>query len=378
MAVKALASQHDTILAPLAIAGIIFFILLALHPSTLTLWIMGILILALFMAAKNNYKQIIIATERRGKPFKLHFETLPILIALVILGLAGYSGYFISKAAFADYYHRQALNAVASNQILQAYSHLVKAERLNPDTDLYRTDLAQTNFALANAIALSKGPNESSPAGSLTDKDKQDIQTLLSQSIAEGRMAVALSPNNAANWEILGSIYRQISGVAQNALAFSIDSYSQAIQKDPTNPALRLSVGGIYYSVKNYDLAIRFFADAANLKPDYANAYYNLSIALRDKGDLTNAIASAEKTVSLTDPKSNDYKIATDLLAALKSKTTTETAAQNSESDLTQASKTSSALEDKKLPKVLNLPKPEKVSTPAAVKKETTPAQTQP
>jgi len=96
----------------------------------------------------------------------------------------------------------------------------------------------------------------------------------------------------------------------------------KAIQLDPMNPALRLAVGEIYYSIKNYDLAIRFFTDAVNLKPDYTNAYYDLAIAYREKGDFNDAQLIAQQSLTLinkgTDPK--DYKIVSDLITDLKAR----------------------------------------------------------
>jgi tetratricopeptide (TPR) repeat protein len=272
----------------------------------------------------------------------------------------------LGTALTADVNHRAALNA-ASNNALVTYNSLRESERLNPYIDLYHTDLAQTNFALANSLAASKGPTQASPSGSLTDDDKRTIQTLLTQSINEARYAVALSPRNSANWEILGSIYRQITGVAQNALVFSLDAYGHAIVQDPRNPVLRLNVGGIYYSAKNYELATRFFTDAANLKPDYANAYYNLSITLRDKGDLQNAVLAAQQVVSLlqSDTNNPDYKTASAYLADLQAKVATTSA------KLTPpAAQENAALQNKNLPQVQvpelnNKPEP---ATPEAVK----------
>jgi cytochrome c-type biogenesis protein CcmH/NrfG len=183
---------------------------------------------------------------------------------------------------------------------------------------------------------------------------------------------VALNPNNPINWEILGSIYRQISGVAQNALSFSLDSYGRAITRDPLNPVLRLTVGGIYFSINNYDMAIRFFTDAVNLKPDYANANFNLAIALAQKGDFVSAQTIAERTVSLLDPKSEDYKIATQVLSQIKDKVASQAADQAKLAEQqAEATSQQSSLQDKNLPKVLNLPAPENVSTPAAIKKQT-------
>jgi len=367
-----------------------------LHVSTLSFFVVGLLILAAFttlgtlsghltrtretFSGPSSIKDVLmriasnVSTTHTSEE-TIRIEALPSIILTVVVALVLISLYFGTRFTIADYHHRLALNAGSNNQLVEAYNQLVEAERLNPINDLYRTNIAQTNFALANAIAISKGPTEASPTGSLTDQDKTNIQTLLQQSINEGRTAIAISPKSAINWEILALLYRQISGVAQNALIFSLDSYGKAIQQDPLNPALRLSVGGVYYAVQNYDLAIRFFTDSANLKPDYANAFYNLSVALRDKGDLTNAQAAGEQVVKLVDSKSPDYKVANDYLTDLKNRISS---GNNKQSGIIPpAAQQTAALEKKELPKVVNVgTPPDKITTPSAIKKSPAPSPT--
>lgn len=352
-----------------AVSGLAFFTLLALHPSTLPLWVLGIVLISSFLVLNREFIQnVSVKTEVPSSNLKLNLDALPVILMLIILILIGAGFVFIGRFALADYHHQLGVKALSQNQGIIGYNELVTAEKIDPKVALYHTDLAQTSFVLANAIASSKGPTESSPSGSLTDADKQMIQQLLSQAIAEGQNATTLSPKNPAAWEILGSIYRQISGVAQNALSFALDSYGKAVGLDPLNPVLRLNIGGVYYSVKNYEMAIRFFTDAITLKPDYANAYYNLSVTLRDKGDLPNAQAVAEKMISLLDPKSPDYKTASDFLSDLKARIATGSADQ---AQMTPpAASESGALQKSQLPKVLNLPKPENISTPPAIKKK--------
>ncbi|MDO8570697.1 MAG: O-antigen ligase family protein [Candidatus Daviesbacteria bacterium] len=386
-AFKSLTSAQGSLSLSLAIACIVFFVLLFLHASTLILWVLGIIFLAFFMIINKQLTHqvhlgLTSPSERKidanGETF-VQFDILPMIILVAVVAFVGVGFYFITyKFALADYHHRQALNSASKGQLLNAYNSLITAEQINPDIDLYRVDLAQTNFAMANLIASSKGPTEASPSGSLTDEDKTTIQQLLSQAISEGRNATVLSPRNSANWEVLGSIYRQISGVAQNALSFSLDSYGRAIQNDPLNPGLRLAVGGIYYSAKSYDMAIRFFGDAVNLKPDYANAYFNLAVAYKDKGDLVSAASATQQVVSLLDQNSEDYKVANQFLEDLKTQIASESAKQQAEAAeaqqgtnlQTEGNKTS-ALQEKNLPKVLDLPKAENISTPAAIKKPT-------
>lgn len=368
----------------LAISGIVFFVILLLHASTLPLFVIGLLILACFMAvgahlpnlgqtrfSGNGFKQILMKVAStvnldQTASETISLEALPSILLTITIALAAFAFFFAGKFAVADLHHRNALNAVAQNQGLLAYNELVAAEKLNPLSDLYRTDLAQTNFALANAIAVAKGPTQASPSGSFTDQDRQNIQVLLQQAITEGRTATTLSPRSAINWEILGSLYRQISGVAQNALLFALDSYGRAIQNDPLNPLLRLSVGGTYYAIQSYDMAIRFFTDAVNLKPDFANGFYNLSVAYRDKGDLNSAIAAAQQAVNLVDKNSQDYKVASDYLKDLQAKVPSSTESANLTNPTAQDK---GALQNKELPKVVELPKPEKIATPEAIKK---------
>jgi tetratricopeptide (TPR) repeat protein len=356
----------------LSVSAIVMVVLLLVHASSPVLWIVGIAILAMLMDAHKSYGKaeelsIGIKASKLTDSNLIVGDILPFIIFVPVALFVFWVFWNLFLGISADVNHRLALDSASKNG-LETYNRLRDAERFNNFIDVYHTDLAQTNFALANALAASKGPSQASPAGSLTDSDKQTIQTLLSQSIAEARFAVALSPRNPQNWEILASIYRQISGVAQNALDFSLDAYGHAIQQDPLNPVLRLNVGGIYYSIKNYELATRFFTDAANLKPDYANAYYNLSIALRDKGDLKNAIAVAQQTVTIlqANPQSPDYKTASQYLADLQARAATGSAQQSSIT--APAAQQNGSLENKNLPQVqvpeLNT-KPE-VATPSA------------
>lgn len=354
-------NQDNThvILPALAISGVMAIVLMALHATTLVSTVITLLVLAILMASQKSVREGVMefsigikATTANDRQFDL----FPILVFIGFLALAIPTLFRFVPAVSADYYHRLALTQASKNGTL-TYQYLQRAESLNPYVDLYRVDMAQTNFALANALA-SKAANAKDPATALTTQEKQTIQTLLAQAINEGRAAVALSPRSARNWEVLASVYRNIAGVAQNALAFSLDAYGRAIQQDPLNPVLRLNTGSIYQAAKSYDLAIRFFSDAANLKPDYANAYYNLTGAYIGKNDFQSAQLVAQQTVNLlqSNKDSADYKVAAKLLEDIKAKTASENTQTQTQSNLPPVNVPS-----------LNNP-PAKVATPAAVK----------
>ncbi len=366
------AEEDPTLVPALAVSGVVAIVLLGIHATTLVSLVVTLFVLAAFMMAQRPVREKLMELSigiRATTSDNRQFDLFPVLVFIVFVIVAIPVLFQTFTATAADYYHRQALTQSTKNGT-STYQNLQKAESLNPQIDLYRVDMAQTNFALANAIAAQKGPTKANPQGSLTNQDKQTIQTLLSQAINEGRVSVALSPRSARNWEVLASIYRNITGVAQNALAFSLDAYGRAIQLDPVNPALRVNVGGIYYAAKNYALATRFFSDAANLKPDYANAYYNLAITLRDNNDLTNAVLVAQQLVNVLSktPTSTDYKTANTLLTDLKAKLASAQAAQQAQQAQAPAGEPTSALQNTNLPNVTTLNNPPQTTPAPAVK----------
>lgn len=356
------------LLPAMAMSGLLSIVLLAIHASTLVSVVITFFMLAVLMMAQKSMRERVTELSlgiKASTAGNRQLDLFPVILFVVYVIAAIAVLFNTVTMTAADYYHRQALLTANTNGAL-TYQYLQKAETLNPQVDLYRVDMAQTNFALANAIAARAKPGKNG-ALNLSTQDKQTIQTLLSQAINEGRVSVVLSPRSARNYEVLASIYRNIDGVAQNSLAFSLSAYGQAIQLDPLNPTLRLDVGGIYYVTKNWDNAIRFFTDAANLKPDYANAYYNLSIAYRDKGDVSDALAVANQTVVLlqSNQSSPDYKTAVQLQGELKTANAKEQSAAKQQAN---AGQSNSALQNSNLPKVANLNNPPSVTPAPSVK----------
>ncbi|MBN1168906.1 O-antigen ligase family protein [Candidatus Woesebacteria bacterium] len=291
----------SVIISALKLTGFVAIFLTFIHYSTLISVVFTLLLMAIYFfyqrldEGEDNDFSIGIKVRHKGNK---RINLLPGAVFVLTIALVSYIGNELYKAVTADYYHRLALSQ-ADRDGAKTYEYLQKAEKLNPHIDLYRVDMAQTNFALANVLATQKGPTPANSEGTLTDQDRQTIQTLITQAINEARVATTLAPRSSRNWEVLAGIYKNIAGVAENSLAFSLDAYGRAIEVDPFNPDLRLNVGLIYYSAGNYDQAVGFFTDSVDLKPDYVSGYYNLALALKENGELGNAKDAAEQVVSL-------------------------------------------------------------------------------
>ena len=236
---------------------------------------------------------------------------LPWLLFVLSVLIVSPLTYLAARAYSAETYFQRALTAAGKNDGRTTYQNLISAMQNNPYMDNYRVAYSQTNLLLANSLAANQN---------LTDADRSSVTQLVQQAIQEGKNAVALNPLKVTNVENLANIYRNLLNFAQGADAWTVAAYSQAITLDPTNPNLRISLGGVYYALKNYDLAIQLFQQAANLKPDLANAQYNLAQSYLQKGDLQAAATGLQTTLTLLEPASADYQKVSAELADVKKK----------------------------------------------------------
>ncbi len=279
------------------------------------------------------------------------------LMPLAVLGLTIFAGYQLGKVALADFYYAQSLFAAAENRGVDMYNLQIKALTLNPANDMYRIAYSQTNLALANSLA-----NQVSSASATSDQQKNTITQLVQQSVREGRNAVSLAPQRAANWENLAGIYRTLINFAQGADQWTLASYNQAITLDPNNPQLRFNLGSIYFTAQNWQAAAQTFAAATSLKPDYANAHYNLAQSLKNLKLNDQAIQELQLTSSLvcaTDTTNKDCVAVTQELKDLGATTATPSAVSSTETPLSTPSANNKALQ-----KVKTTPAP-KISTPS-------------
>lgn len=297
-----------------AFAVFIVFIILLAVPANFTLLATLYVLLGLLGVVHGRERTASFVAEDLSGGRR---STLPIAPGLAILLIVGGSvvlAIFGGRAYGAEIFYKRALDAAARNDGQGLISNLNQAINLNPEVDRYHTVASQAALAVANGIA-SRGSS-----GSITDQDRQNISQAIQDAIKQAQIAVSLNRERSNNWEFLGSVYRSLITVAQGADQFAILTYNQAIALEPVNPILRLNLGGIHYQAGRFDDAIKSFELAVAAKSDWANAHYNLAVALRDKGDLQRAVAEMEQTLALVQPGTKDYETAQSELESLRSK----------------------------------------------------------
>ncbi len=238
----------------------------------------------------------------------------------LILGLGLTYGTYRVYAA--EYYMRQAQLALTRQDAKATYENHLKAIKLMPAIAAYHTSLSQIDLELASSISQKKN---------LSDEDKQQIASLIQQAIAEAKTAVQLQPNNSGLWQNLALIYRNLITTAKNANQFADQYYAQALKLDPANPYLHLRYGGLFYQLaqitkdktqqqKLLAQALQQFQTAVQLKPDYANAYYNLAKTYELANNFQAAYQAMQQVLANLDQNSPDYNLAKEELKKLEEK----------------------------------------------------------
>jgi len=243
----------------------------------------------------------------RFKTLKLSFRASPkYALALAAVFLCVSAGVVVLftiglKLYIADYYAGQSLLTSNNNTKI---SYLQKSIALAPYQDSYYLGLANSYMAIANQKAVSNG-------------NQADIINNLNAAIADGRKAIEISPNSAANNEAVALIYENASFYTRGALEWAENLYNKEIELDPQNPTphLRLALVNMARanaetedSEKQYDIgeAIKKYDDAIALKADFAAAYYGKAIADERLNNLDDAIEQL-KNANIVSANNADY-----------------------------------------------------------------------
>jgi len=272
-------------------------VLFAIFPPSPVTTILLFVLLALFGSQ-----------ERKKSTIKVNNTSKTLIItplfALFVFALINTVGFVKAELLF-----RQSINSAAANNGAEAYELIQETVNTNPYVDRFHSAYAQINLSLAQTIASKE---------SLNDQDTESIAQLIQQAIREAKNTVSVNTQRSDNWALLGIVYNAVIPFAEGADEFAIQSYNQAIALEPTNPNLRISLGGIYYSLEDYSSAIDTFRLAVAAKPDLANSHFNLSSAYREKGEIEKAINEMTIVLSLVEKDSADFFLASAELETLE------------------------------------------------------------
>ncbi len=240
------------------------------------------------VALKAGALRFIPATSQQHSPSTpSHLSSINLLsyaFLLISTALALFVGYTSFRAYKAEAASLQAAVLINQGQSLESIRKAsVNAVMANPYRDVYHRNLAIIDLEIVKV--LSNQPN-------LEEQDKNNLSLLIQEAIAQGKIITGYqnpplpgqSTLNVANWETLGSVYANLATAVKDFHPHAINVANKIVQLDKFNPKSWISLGQVLQLTNDLDGAIKAFETAVSLKPDFANAHYNLAQALKAKG----------------------------------------------------------------------------------------------
>lgn len=265
------------------IPGVVIFVL--------TLFFSGLFLAHLYNSAFLEKKNIVFSSNP-----KIGFISSLVLVALFVAST--YLSYSLYNNFSSLWYFQKALYAGnVSKNLDDSEKYLEKAESLVPYDVYYRTQV-DVNIAKINKLF----------SEDLSKMDKSVIQKTfsdsLSKAISAGLNARAVDPDNYLNWISLGQAY-EVASSPQVNISGAYDSanvaYSEALKRNPQNPAINLLFARLENERNNFSKAKDYTLAAIKQKPNYLDAYFLLSQLEVANKNLKGAIDSVS-VATLIDP----------------------------------------------------------------------------
>ena len=133
-------------------------------------------------------------------------------------------------------------------------------------------------------------------------------QGQLKQSLQQVNILLQQFPNSSILYNISGVAYRGL-----DQLDASIKSYEKALSIKPDFAEACYNMGNALRDQGKLNEALEAYTKAISIKPDYADAYNNMAVALKKQGKLEEAIEAYNNTVSINP----DHWTAKHMLSAL-------------------------------------------------------------
>ncbi|MEI8328012.1 MAG: tetratricopeptide repeat protein [Candidatus Taylorbacteria bacterium] len=163
--------------------------------------------------------------------------------------------------------------------------------------DVYLQGKTEAQLTKANAIATeaSKSTNAST-----TEELVKKFADVVNTALLDARAAITYDTNDYYNHVSEARVSELASNIKlENAYENATKAYTAAIQLNPKNPSIYLSLAKLEISQKKLDESVKTIGAALQLKPNYIDAVFLLSQVYAEKGDLPNAIIAAKFATQL-------------------------------------------------------------------------------
>ncbi|MFC1663745.1 tetratricopeptide repeat protein [Patescibacteria group bacterium] len=228
-------------------------------------------------------------------PITIGISFLLVLVLIFGLGL----GFIGVQKYLGEIKYIKSTEAWQKGETEKAINYLTEAINLNPNLDRNFREISQLYLLQLNKVL---GRDD------LSTKEIQDqSQIFIGNAINFSKRATDLNPENVANWNVRGFIYRNMIGILGGAENWAVISYQRAVELEPNSPFALAEIGRVYLAkvdiledepeiAENLVLAKENFEKSLELKSDYAPAHFQIAMIYVREENIDQAIKKLEQT----------------------------------------------------------------------------------
>jgi len=213
------------------------------------------------------------------------------------------------RVSLGHWYAKQAQRAFSKQEFTQGIALTQQSLYFDPSKAAVQRDfgLAQLEYAQALANKVTTDEKE-------TESLATTVANSLSQAVTAARNATELEPADSQHWLALAKIYEQFPADTPEAQEWAIRAYTKAIERDPTNPKLRIALAQTLSNQNQDKAALTILQQTLELDPLSTPTYYQAAQILLKQGDSQTASQLLEHILTTLTPSSEDQQTILNLL----------------------------------------------------------------
>ncbi len=229
-----------------------------------------------------------------------------IIAVMIVIGLL----YLGGSKFIAEVKYNSGIEQAQEGNIAASINKITRATVTNSYEDKYYRDLASLFLAQLNQKLNDQSLDE--------DERAEQIQLGISNTINSAARATTLNSSNVSNWINRGSVYHNLITLVNEAGKWAIQSYQEALKREPTNPLVPAQIAQVYVDMADsvtadsaekkqtkaeyLSNAEQSYTIAIELKSNYAQAHFGIAMVYDRQGRAKEAITTL-KAIKQSNPK---------------------------------------------------------------------------
>ena len=244
-----------------------------------------------------------IATDKHIRITSKKLATLASVVVVIILVF--WTLAYVKKTVSLSYFKSGISLLSSQGQPIEMAEAKFKSALGWDTSDIYYQALAEIDMMKIQAMGQQLQQQAQKDQKPVDQNSLTKLNTLLEEALTYSRNAITIDPTNYYNYISEARVSElALSLEVKNAYENVKNAYQSALNFNPYNPSLYLSLARIEVAQKKYDEAQKYIGTALQIKPNYTEAIFLLSQIQVTNGQIKDAITSVQFAIQ-TNPQNS-------------------------------------------------------------------------